>query len=48
MNTKKVNVSLLVYGDGKSALRAFSIDWIETDNIDIIADDMRKAIEGIE
>ena len=48
MSTKKVGIKIRVVRDNDFADLSFEIDWIEIDNAETIAEDIKGAILNIE
>lgn len=48
MEARPITVSFVVKVDGQVAFRDLSLDWIEGDTANTIADDIKDAIENIE
>jgi len=48
METKQISVSIAVVVNDKVARRDFLIDWIECDDAETIAEDIKEAILNIE
>jgi hypothetical protein len=48
MNTRPATVSFVVKVDGRVAFRDLTIDWIESDDAQTIANDIKDAILNIE
>jgi hypothetical protein len=48
MNTRQITVSFVVNADGQAAIRDISLDWIEIDDVQKIAKDIKEAILNIE
>lgn len=48
MKTRPITVSFVVKVDGQVAFRDLSLDWVECDNAQTIANDIKDAIENIE
>lgn len=48
METRKVTVSFVLKVDGQVRFRDITLDWIETDDVRTIANDIEEAILNIE
>lgn len=48
MSTRPVTVSFVVNADGRVAFKDLSLDWIEIDDAQTIANDIKDAILNIE
>jgi hypothetical protein len=48
METRPITVSFVVNTGGRVALRDLAIDWIECDDAETIAEDIKEAILNIE
>lgn len=48
MDTRQIQVSFVVKVDGQVAFRDITLDWIETDDVRTIANDIEEAILNIE